>query len=259
MNESAHSLSQRTENQAATLEETAAAMDQISSSVKDTAEGAKNIAKFVGTVQSQAELSERVGLETHKAMTNIENSSKQISAIVQLIDDIAFQTNLLALNAGVEAARAGEAGLGFSVVASEVRALSQRSSENAAQIRELINESSDGVAEGVKLTNEMSDAIKNILGGVAEVAGSIQSIAQSAEEQSLGLSEINTGIAMLDRVTQENAALVDQSASSSTQLQQRAAEMNVLVARFREGGAAQDQIGRTREPAAPHDELKRAS
>jgi methyl-accepting chemotaxis protein len=232
LNEGASQLSRRTENQAATLEETAAALDQISSGVTHAADGAQQIAKAIKAVQAQAETGERVGSQTLAAIDDIEASSKSIAAIVQLIDDIAFQTNLLALNAGVEAARAGEAGRGFSVVASEVRALSQRSSDSASQIRKLITESSVGVENGVKLANEMGQTIQDILESVAQVSDNIDSIANGAVEQASALTEINNGVNQLDRATQENAVMVEKSVSSSQALQAKAREMNDLVARF---------------------------
>jgi methyl-accepting chemotaxis protein len=235
MNENSESLSRRTENQAATLEQTAAAMDQINTRVMDTAKGAQEIVKSIEDVQLQAAHGEQVGTQTFAAIQEIEESSMEIAKFVQLIDDIAFQTNLLALNAGVEAARAGEAGRGFSVVASEVRELSLRSSMNAEQIRSLITNSSESVKKGVGLAGEMGDAIKNILDGVSHVSGNIKTIAESAEDQATSLSEVNTGITILDRATQENAAMVENSATSSQQLQHKAGDMNNLVSRFHGG------------------------
>lgn len=252
MSRNADQLSQRTENQAATLEQTAAAMEQMSLTVRETAAGAQEIVQLIGSVEAQAEHGEKVGKETFEAMTNIETSANEIAQIVQLIDDIAFQTNLLALNAGVEAARAGDAGRGFSVVASEVRALSLRSSDNASQIRALIKKSGESVKRGVELANDMGDAIKNILGGVSQVSDSIRTIAASAEEQAMGLTEMNSAVTVLDRATQENAALAEHTAGSSRKLQQRAGEMKGLVARFHgspgDGDRAAEQA--TTRPAA---------
>lgn len=232
VSDSSMSLSQRTENQAATLEQTAAAMDQISDRVVNTAKDAQTIVSSIQAVQSQAEHSEQVGAQSFATMAEIEKSAVEISKFVESIDDIAFQTNLLALNAGVEAARAGEAGRGFAVVATEVRELSQHVATNAAQIRTLITESGKSVKKGVALAGDMGDAIKKILEDVSLVSGNIKSIAESAEEQAESLSEVNTGITILDKATQENAAMVDHTAASSQQLQKKAGEMNTLVSRF---------------------------
>lgn len=238
------SLSQRTENQAATLEETVAAMHEIGGSVTKTATGAREIVAAIDSTRLEAERGEEVGVQAVSAMKTIEDSSKQISNIVQLMDDIAFQTNLLALNAGVEAARAGDAGRGFAVVASEVRALAQRSSDGASEIRRLIVGSNEGIGHGVKLVSDMGLAIELVLGGVNKVARHIKEIAGSAEEQATGLSEINLGIEMLDKVTQQNAAMVDESAASSRELQQKAGEMQRLAAHFH-GGDSQWSSGKS--------------
>ncbi|MCG3268600.1 methyl-accepting chemotaxis protein [Yoonia sp. I 8.24] len=235
LNDNTVSLSQRTENQAATLEETAAAMHEISTSVKATATGARDIASAIDGTRAQAERGENVRREAVSAMKTIEDSSEQIGHIVQLMDDIAFQTNLLALNAGVEAARAGDAGLGFAVVASEVRALAQRSSDGASEIRRLIVGSNDNIAIGVGLVSDMGAAIEEVLSGVNAVSAQIKEIASGAEEQSTGLSEINSGIVVLDRVTQQNAAMVDESATSSLELRQKAGEMKELAGHFSGG------------------------
>ncbi len=232
LSEGTNDLSRRTESQAATLEQTAAAMEEISTSVKSTAESARGIVTAIDKTRQQAEHGEEVRGRTVEAMTHIEGSSAKIGQIVQLIDDIAFQTNLLALNAGVEAARAGDAGRGFAVVASEVRALAQRSSASAAEIRSLIVTSTEDISNGVKLVTDMGTAIQEVLDGVSKVSEHIHGIANGAEEQAVGLSEINAGILMLDKVTQQNAGMVDQNASSSRVLQQKADEMRALVARF---------------------------
>lgn len=232
VSDSSRSLAQRTENQAATLEQTAAAMDQISDRVVNTAKDAQKIVSSIEAVQSHAEHGERVGDHSFAAMAEIEKSAAKISKFVESIDDIAFRTNLLALNAGVEAARAGEAGRGFAVVSNEVRDLSQHVATNAAEIRALIAESGVSVQKGVTLAGDMGHAIKKILGDVSQVSGNIKSIAESTEKQAESLSEVNTGITVLDRATQENAAMVDLTAGSSQQLQKKAGELNSLVARF---------------------------
>ena len=232
MSENADRLSQRTENQAATLEETAAAMEQITSNVKSTSEGANAIVVSIGAAAAAAERGEEVRTRAVEAMSSIEDSSKQIGQIIRVMEDIAFQTNLLALNAGVEAARAGEVGRGFAVVASEVRALAQRSSDSAAEIRSLIVNSNTSVSNGVKLVSEMGGAIEKIRSEIVGVTSQVQDIAVGASEQSTGLAEINSGIAMLDEVTQQNAAMVGESAAAARTLLDKAATLKGLVSRF---------------------------
>ncbi|MBS0125424.1 methyl-accepting chemotaxis protein [Thetidibacter halocola] len=228
----ADNLSQRTENQAATLEQTAAAMEEITKSVSSTAQGAREIVSAAAKARQQAENGQEVRMRAVDAMGSIETSSKQIGQIIQVMEDIAFQTNLLALNAGVEAARAGEVGRGFAVVASEVRALAQRSSDSASEIRSLIANSSDNVSNGVRLVSDMGKAIEDILAEVSHVTGQIEAIASGSAEQATGLAEINNGITMLDKVTQENAAMVQESAASGRQLMTKSEEMRTIVTRF---------------------------
>lgn len=237
-------LSSRTENQAATLEQTAAAMDQISESVTSTARGAKEIVGAMGQARDQAQRGEDVRSRAVEAMSAIEVSSGKIAQIIKVIEDIAFQTNLLSLNAGVEAARAGDVGRGFAVVASEVRALAQRSSDSAAEIRTLISESGANVSNGVRLVSELGTAMESILQEVVSVSDQVKDISVSASEQAQGIGEINNGIAMLDKVTQENAAMVNESAAAGRALQGKAGSLRDLVAQFRtDGRGAQSGAG----------------
>ncbi|SIO04475.1 methyl-accepting chemotaxis protein [Rhodovulum sp. ES.010] len=226
-------LSHRTETQAATLEETAAALDELTGSVRSAAEGAAEVEGVVRSARGDAEASGRVVSDAVDAMGEIKRSSDEISQIIGVIDDIAFQTNLLALNAGVEAARAGEAGRGFAVVASEVRALAQRSSEAAREIKELISASSGQVESGVALVNRAGEALSDIVGRVGNIADLVSEIATGAQEQSVGLGEINVGVTQLDQVTQQNAAMVEEATAASATLRHEAETLQGLVARFR--------------------------
>jgi len=233
----ADDLSRRTEQQAASLEETAAALDQITATVRRTAEGATHARKVVETARSDAAEGADVVRRATSAMDEIEGSSKQIGQIIGVIDEIAFQTNLLALNAGVEAARAGEAGRGFAVVASEVRALAQRSAEAAKEIKALITASSDQVGVGVDLVAATGKALERIVTQVAEINGIVAEIAASAQEQATGLQQVNTAVNHMDQVTQQNAAMVEESTAASHALANEAKELAVLVAQFRTGTA----------------------
>ncbi|KAA9007967.1 methyl-accepting chemotaxis protein [Histidinibacterium aquaticum] len=228
-------LSRRTESQAATLEETAAALDELTQSVNSAAQGAKEVEGIVTSAKSHAEESGAVVQSAVNAMTEIEKSSDQIGQIIGVIDDIAFQTNLLALNAGVEAARAGEAGKGFAVVASEVRALAQRSSEAAREIKDLISGSSHQVEQGVALVGRAGEALTSIVERVTHISELVTNIARGTVEQAQGLSEINTGVTNLDQVTQQNAAMVEQSTAAAHSLSREASDLAELVRRFRIG------------------------
>jgi methyl-accepting chemotaxis protein len=233
-------LSRRTEQQAASLEQTAAALDEITATVRKTAEGAKQANDVVSRTRKDAEQSGEIVRQAVAAMGGIEQSSQQIGQIIGVIDEIAFQTNLLALNAGVEAARAGDAGRGFAVVASEVRALAQRSAQAAKEIKTLIAASAQQVGAGVRLVGETGQALDRIVAQVIEITTAVSDIAASAQEQATGLHEVNTAINQMDQVTQQNAAMVEQSTAASHALARETAELVALTKQF--------QIGET--PAA---------
>lgn len=252
LNQSSGEFSRRTETQAATLEQTAAAIEELTATVKAAAEGAKQVEAIVSTARKTAEGSREVVAEAITAMDQIETSSGKISTIISVIDDIAFQTNLLALNAGVEAARAGGAGRGFAVVASEVRALAQRSSDAAGEIKQLITESSAQVADGVKLVGRTGKELKAIVESVSTISDHIVEIARGAEEQSVTLNEINGGVGELDGVTQHNAAMVEESTAASQRLASDARELAQQVSSFQTtADAALTPQAQTRPAAAP--------
>ena len=234
----AEDLSRRTERQAAGLEETAAALDQITATVRKAAENAQAADTVVGQTRAQAEAGGGVVQRAISAMGEIEASSKQIGDIIGVIDEIAFQTNLLALNAGVEAARAGEAGRGFAVVASEVRALAQRSADSAREIKTLISTSSTQVKSGVVLVRESGEALSGIAARVNEITHLMGEIRASTQEQALALAEVNTAVNEMDQVTQQNAAMVEESTAASLSLNREAADMAQLVGRFQVSGGA---------------------
>ena len=231
--------SQRSEAQAATLEESAAGLKQLTRSVKSTAEHAARANEEIQANRQQAEESGTVVARTVEAMKKIEASSNQITEIITVIDDIAFQTNLLALNAGVEAARAGEAGRGFAVVASEVRALAQRASDSANEIKELIVNSGQHVQEGGTLVDQTGQALNNIIEGVAKVSDIVSSIATASRDQSDNLEEINGAVNELDKVTQQNAAVIEETSAASNALSQEAERLTDALARFRSGETLQ--------------------
>ncbi|MBV7520281.1 methyl-accepting chemotaxis protein [Ensifer sp. ENS12] len=232
VSQSADDLSRRTEQQAASLEETAAALDQITVNVGNSSKRTNEARAVAGQANESARKSGAIVSGAVDAMGRIEHSSSQISNIIGVIDEIAFQTNLLALNAGVEAARAGDAGKGFAVVAQEVRELAQRSANAAKEIKDLIRNSAVEVESGVRLVRETGEALRTIEGFIVTINQHMDAIAISAQEQSAGLSEVNTAVNQMDQVTQQNAAMIEEANAASATLAQEAGRLRELIARF---------------------------
>ncbi|MCF1461073.1 methyl-accepting chemotaxis protein [Agrobacterium vitis] len=233
LSSAANQLARRTEQQAAALEETAAALEEITTTVRTSTERAHEANQMVEQTRNSAGKSGEIVRSAIDAMGRIEQSSQKISQIISVIDEIAFQTNLLALNAGVEAARAGEAGRGFAVVAQEVRELAQRSANAAREIKALINTSADEVKGGVSLVLSTGEALNEIVGLVDHVNGHVASIARAAQEQSAALAEINTSVNHMDQMTQQNAAMVEETTAASQVLASESRQLLVQLERFR--------------------------
>ncbi len=238
MRGAADDLAKRTEQQAASLEETSAALDQITVTVRSATQRAEEASQMVGETRNNAEESGRIVREAVEAMARIENASSEIGKIINVIDEIAFQTNLLALNAGVEAARAGEAGKGFAVVAQEVRELAQRAAGAAKDIKVLVARSSNEVGTGVRLVQATGEALGRIGTDVVRINEHMTSIVNAAREQSTGLQEINTAIGQLDQMTQQNAAMVEETNAASHTLAQDAEGLTALIGQFQLSGAS---------------------
>lgn len=259
-------LAKRTEQQAASLEQTAAALEEITSNVKATSQRTGEARDIVRDARSRADQSGVVVGNAVTAMERIENASKQISQIIGVIDEIAFQTNLLALNAGVEAARAGEAGKGFAVVAQEVRELAQRSANAAKEIKNLIGNSEVAVSEGVKLVGDTGEGLTAIAGLVETINEHMDAIANAAQEQSVGLGEVNTAVNHMDQATQQNAAMVEEMNAASAGLAQEASDLAELLEKFKTGShhvSGSSHAVHHAAPAAPqtraaHQSVKRS-
>jgi len=258
----ADDLAQRTERQAAGLAQTAASLDQITATVRKSADNAEKARGVTQNTKANAERSGKVVREAVEAMGGIEKSSQSITQIIGVIDEIAFQTNLLALNAGVEAARAGDAGRGFAVVAQEVRALAQRSADAAKEIKGLIRASSEQVGKGVKLVGETGETLDQILAQVGEINDLVGEIAASSKAQVTGLAEVNVAVNRMDQVTHQNAAMVEQSMAASHALAAEAAELERLVGGFQVGAQVHEyrprqDRARREAPVAPRREAFR--
>jgi methyl-accepting chemotaxis protein len=225
-------LAHQTETQSATLEETVAAVNEITAAVQQTAVGTKNARDIVSSAKSDAERSDSIVRQTVGAMEKIKASSDQIGQIIGVIDDIAFQTNLLALNAGVEAARAGDAGRGFAVVAAEVRSLAQRSAVAAKEIKTLISASSSQVLEGVSLVAETGRTLERIVMRISDLDTVVTDIDNAANEQAIGLKEVNTAMNEMDKVTQRNAAMAEEATAASQSLNIESEMLEKLIAEF---------------------------
>jgi methyl-accepting chemotaxis protein len=225
-------LSQRTEEQASSLEETAASMEQITGTVKQNSANAANANDLSGKANKVASDGGAVVQEAVAAMASIEQSSKKISDIIGVIDEIAFQTNLLALNAAVEAARAGDAGKGFAVVASEVRSLAGRSALASKEIKALINESATQVQSGATLVNQAGETLQHIVQSVQQVAAIVAEISSASQEQATGIDEVNTAITQMDEVTQQNAALVEENTAAAQSMVQQARALEQMMGFF---------------------------
>jgi methyl-accepting chemotaxis protein len=226
-------LSQRTEQQASNLQQTAASMEQMNATVKNNAETARQATQLASSASAVAEQGGQVVDEVVATMEDIATSSRRISDIIGVIDGIAFQTNILALNAAVEAARAGEQGRGFAVVAGEVRNLAQRSAESAREIKSLIGTSVEKVEAGTRQVGHAGTTMNDIVGQVKRVADMIAEISAATIEQTTGISQVSDAVAQLDQVTQQNAALVEESAAASESLKSQAANLASVVGRFR--------------------------
>jgi methyl-accepting chemotaxis protein len=226
-------LSQRTEDQAASLQETASSMNELTTTVDSSANNAKEVNDKSQLANNIANKGGQIVAQVVEAMKQMEHSSKKVSEIVSVIDEISFQTNLLALNAAVEAARAGDAGKGFAVVAGEVRSLAARSSVSAKEIRELIETSVREVNTGVKLVNDAGKTLAQIVDSTGEMVSLIGNISRSSDEQASGIKEINAAVSHMDEAIQQNAALVEENTAAVHSLTEQAQDLEKMMSFFK--------------------------
>jgi methyl-accepting chemotaxis protein len=249
ISDASNTLSTRTESQAASLEETVAALGEVSTTMKRAADNADQARKIVAVADADAKAAEAVVRGAVAAMGEIAGSAMEINQIIGVIDEIAFQTNLLALNAGVEAARAGDAGKGFAVVASEVRGLALRSADAAKQIKALISASSAQVETGVKLVDDTGHSLRRIVQKVSEINAIVGQIANGAKEQASGLAEINAAIGSIDRDTQQNAAMVAETHGATEALNKDTSKLAALISEFKVSARGRTQRDARRKAA----------
>ena len=233
-------LSQRTEQQAASLQQTAASMEEMTGTVQQNTDNAKQASQLAINARDRAQQGGEVVGTAIAAMGEINNSSKKVSDIIGVIDEIAFQTNLLALNAAVEAARAGEQGRGFAVVATEVRSLAQRSAAAAKEIKSLIQDSLNKVKEGTQLVDQSGSTLEEIVIAVKKASDVIIEIAAASEEQTGGIQQVNKAIMQLDEITQQNAALVEEAAAASESMKEQAQQLKEHIGFFKTKSEKED-------------------
>jgi methyl-accepting chemotaxis protein len=235
-------LSQRTEEQSSNLEETASSMEEMTATVKQNADNARQANQLATQAREVAEKGGAVVSNAVSSMEEISSASKRIADIISVIDEIAFQTNLLALNAAVEAARVGEQGRGFAVVAAEVRNLAGRSATAAKEIKSLVQDSVQKVGEGSNLVNQSGKTLDEIVTSVKKVADIISEISAASQEQSAGIEQVNKAVMQMDTITQQNAALVEETAAASQAMASQAGDLQGVVSQFTLSQVIMDQI-----------------